>query len=221
MVLPAQKGRSVTPEVSRYIRAARVPNRLKPQAFGLWSIRRVTIKDNPQASEWDKLGFKVAVGFDSQTLLHRWSMKSLHLNRGEIVMEDSRTELQKHLPIWLNAFGRVLVTGLGLGCVVRGLLANPQVEHITVVEIDRSILRVVGHEFAFNRRVEMIHGDALKVDLRRPFEFAWHDLWTDGDEHLQVLHTKLLVRFEPWCGFQGAWNLPRYAKKMMPPWVLR
>jgi spermidine synthase len=154
-------------------------------------------------------------------LLRRWSYKSLHENEGEVVMEDSRHELQKHLAIWLNATGRVLVTGLGLGCVVRGLLASPQVEHITVVELDPQILRIVGHEFQFNPRVTLIRGDALTVQLTGQFDYAWHDLWTDGDEHLQVLHAKLLARFRDQCRIQGAWNLPRHFKRAMPKWVLR
>jgi hypothetical protein len=52
----------------------------------------------------------------------------------EVVMEDSPRELRRHLPIWMHAHGRVLVTGLGLGCVVRGLLASPHVEYIDVAK---------------------------------------------------------------------------------------
>jgi hypothetical protein len=36
-------------------------------------------------------------------------------------MNDFPQELKKHLDFVLRARGRVLVTGLGLGCVVRGL----------------------------------------------------------------------------------------------------
>ena len=129
-------------------------------------------------------------------------------------MEDSAFELRKHLPIWMAARGRVLVTGLGLGCVVRGLLAKPEVEQIDVVEIDDDILRVVGPEFAKDPRVTLHHGDALEIDLAGRFDFAWHDLWTEGDG-LHQLHVALLMRFSNRCGPQGAWAFPRFAARLI------
>jgi len=201
---------------SEFIEAARVPVTLKPQTFGPWEIRRTEIKQLLKLPFSERLKAQLRIGFDSYTLLERQSWNTLHLARPEVVMEDTLQELQRHLPIWLNAKGSVLVTGLGLGCVVRGLLASAAVERITVVEIDASILRIVGHEFKSNPRVELIHGDALKVPLRdRKFDFAWHDLWTDGEEHLVILHVKLIHRFKKRCRAQGAWQLPRMIKRIV------
>lgn len=56
---------------------------------------------------------------------------------------------------------RARVTGLGRGCVVRGLLARPQVEHIDVVEIDVGVLDMVGPSFAGEPRLMIHQGDAL------------------------------------------------------------
>jgi hypothetical protein len=216
---------------SDYIAAARVPMRLKPQSFGPWSIRRVFVSDlwremerklPPKFAVSESMVAKLKIGFDSYTLLHRYSWATLHLETPEVVMEDSWFELQKHLPIWMRAEGRVLVTGLGLGCVVRGLLAKPQVQHITVIEIDKSILRVIGHEFAGNPRVELIHGDALTFHPNgHSWDYAWHDLWTDGDRDLQCLHAELFKKFMPCTDVQGAWMFPRYLKRRLPKWILR
>jgi hypothetical protein len=212
--------RNTVSTAEHFINAARVPESLKPQAFGPWVIKRMA--PNPaKVSAFAVLSFQLQVGFPSQTLLLRHSWATLHRADGEIVMEDSRRELQKHLPIWMKAKGRVLVTGLGLGCVVRGLLANRDVEHITVVEIDKQILRVVGHEFSSNPRVRLIHGDALTIPLCERFDFAWHDLWTDGDTHLQILHAKLFDRCRDKVEIQGAWQFPRHLKRGMPEWILR
>src|SRR5436309_2613334 len=93
-----------------YMRAARVPYRLKPQTFGPWRIRRITAQAIVER-DCQRLGFP------SYTILSRVSYRTLHLEgESDVVMEDSRVELCKHLPIWLHARGRVLVTGLGLGC---------------------------------------------------------------------------------------------------------
>lgn len=190
-----------------YIRAARVPETLEPQCFGLWEIRRVTV-----TPDIDK-AMMAGVGFPSMTMLHRSTLATMMRPHGEVVMEDSIRELRRHLPIWLRARGHVLVTGLGLGCVVRGLLASDQVERITVVEIDKGILKIVGREFERNPRVRLIEGNALKIDLAEKFDYAWHDIWTEGETHLQVLHTRLIVRFGHRIPFQGARMLPRQVKR--------
>ena len=193
-----------------YILAARVPDTVPEQSRGLWTIER-----------WDYSSDEMmvaAIGFRTQTRLRRLTMASLHQEPGEVVMEDGLKELSRHLPIWLAAKGRVLVTGLGLGCVVRGLLAKPAVEHITVVERDRHVISMVWSEFADDPRCELIEGDALAVEWPEGtnWDFAWHDIWSDSDKdepHLQNLHAKLLVRYQRMCPAQGAWQFPRWMKR--------
>ena len=197
-------GRGFVNSADDFVNAARVPDSLETQSFGLWDIRRMTMT-NPY--------HRAQAGFDTVTFLQRWTYSTLHLGAGETVMEDSEPELRRHLPIWMIAHGRVLVTGLGLGCVVRGLLANGSVEKIDVVEIDHGIARVIGSEFASNPRVNLHVADALEWQIGdRKWDFAWHDIWSDtdaGKPHLQVLHGKLIARFHPNVANQGAWALPR------------
>lgn len=194
----------------QFLDAARVPDSLKSQEFGPWTIERI----NADETILGQLGL---LGWPTMTMLCRHTWATLHKTRGEVVMEDSRRELSRHLPIWLCARGRVLITGLGLGCVVRGLLASPDVEHIDVVEIDRDILRVVGPEFANNPRVTLHQADALSIDwpAGTRWDCAWHDIWCEGDG-LQVLHGKLICRYFPMVRRQGAWMLPRIAKRIAP-----
>jgi hypothetical protein len=160
-------------EINRYLHAARVPESLQPHRFGPWTIERRQAENSV---------VRYQIGWSDYTLLWRESWRTLHLpGPGEIVMEDSHHELARHLPIWLNARGRVLVTGLGLGCVVRGLLANPAVTHIDVVEIDPDIIRVVWPEFQREERCLIREGDALNMTWPPGtfWDYAWHDLWTD------------------------------------------
>lgn len=199
-----------------YVTAARVPATIEPQTFGPWTICRVREEDIKDGMK--RALFRYSVGFPSYTLLYHRSWKTMHVcEMGEVVMEDSLQELRRHLPIWMAAAGRILITGLGLGCVVRGLLANKRVEHITAIEIDRKILDLVGPELSRDPRVRLIHGDALCVDLGpEKFDCAWHDLWTDGERHLQVLHAQLMAKFKRNANRQGAWGLPRFMRRLMP-----
>lgn len=186
-----------------YMEAARVPRTVEPQEFGLWKIERIDAVAKFVGPSTVSMPERM-VGWPNYTMLSRFTERTMHQVRGEIVMEDSRRELRKHLPIWMAARGRVLVTGLGLGCVVRGLLANRDVDRIEVVEIDRDICRVVGREFAGNARVGLTIGDALDDGVvPGRFDYAWHDLWQEGDG-LALTHATLFQAFRPRCGPQGA-----------------
>lgn len=208
----------------RYLEAARVPASIPLGRFGDgWLLERrkasETILGELSLRE-QSLPFG-EVGWPDYTLLRReGTMAGLHLEHGEVVMEDSRRELRKHLPIWMAARGRVLKTGLGLGCVVRGLLANPAVTHIDVVEIDADIIERCGAEFVGNPRVSLHHADAETWDYgKRSWDFAWHDLHSFDEEHLQVKHCRLMARFLSAVaggesGRQGAWAFPRPAGRV-------
>ena len=190
-----------------YLEAARVPRTILPQKFGLWTIERL-VAGGQLASPTEQAMHVEMCGFPDYTLLRRYTLACEMGAPAEIVMEDSARELRKHLPIWLAGRGRVLVTGLGLGCVVRGLLANPDVDQVDVVELDDDILRVIGPEFACDPRVYLHAGDALEIELPGRFDYAWHDLWVEGPG-LQLLHARLFHRFSRRCGPQGAWAFPR------------
>ncbi|MDD5301533.1 MAG: hypothetical protein PHS14_00375 [Elusimicrobia bacterium] len=192
-----------------YLAAAKVPITVPAGQHGPWTLRRQVVPPS----------YYPRVGGPVLTFLARMTPATLHTEFGDVVMEDSAEELRRHLPIWMAARGRVLVSGLGLGCVVRGLLANQRVDRIDVVEIDRHILDVVGPEFRHQRRVRLHHGDALTYpwDWRAgdSWDYAWHDIWTEEGNGVPLhrLHMELLARYNDHVGRQGAWALPREVKR--------
>lgn len=183
------------------IAAARVPDSVETGQFGLWTISRARVENLE----------KFMGPFRSLTMLWHMTPATMMQEHGEVVMEDSWDELARHLPIWRVATGRVLVTGLGLGCVVRGLLANPRVDAVDVIEQDVEILRRIGAEFNGDRRARLIHADAMTWDdPGARWDFGWHDLYVpDGNGYpLQKMHAELMIRFQDRVGQQGAWAFP-------------
>lgn len=149
------------------------------------------------------------------TSLCCWTDSTIHLGYGVAVMSDDPKELRKHFPILRAAHGRVLVSGLGLGCVVRGLLAIPAVTHVDVVEIDRDVLAMMLPTFPPCSRLTIHCGNALTFPWPRGtrWDFAWHDVWGE-DPSTQVLHAQLLVRYRRMVGRQGAWGMPRWGRRL-------
>lgn len=202
--------------------ACRVPAGTKPAERGLWNLRELRIPDDGKPSETvlealDRL-FRpsgLAPG-DTYYALTRWTDASLHMPWGEVVMEDTPNELRRHLPILTRARGCVLVTGLGLGCVLRGLLSKPEVDHVDVVEIDPHVLELVAGEFAGNPRVTIHRGDSETIawPAGTRWDYAWHDAWVENGS-LQVLHARLLMRYRDMVPKQGVWGLDRDIKKQI------
>jgi len=154
------------------------------------------------------------------TYLRCLTDSTLHLvPAGELVMEDTPHELRTHLGFVMKAHGSVLVTGLGLGCVVRGLLANPRIEHVTCIENSPDVLKLVA-PYMPTERLTIIEADAFQwvAHNKQPFDCAWHDLWVNPDKdetHLDIWHAQLLANCKQFVKRQGAWALNRAAKTML------
>ncbi len=202
-----------SPLACRYFEAARAPETLDRRFNADWTIERRRL---------NQAEIRVYQQNFQTILRHRVSVEklgtkpSINTEAMEIVMEDSNPELARHLPIWLHARGRVLITGLGLGCVVRGLLSKPEVEHIDVVEKDPWIIGVVGAEFLDDPRVMIRQGDALdfKPDESERWDYAWHDLWYE-DDSLPRQHLQLMAGLKRSVDRQGAWAFPRAFKRLL------
>ena len=145
-----------------------MPDTLGSGTFGPWTIERIRAEGPAHRARRGRRRY---------TALYRRTRTTAHGRHGEIVMEDSDRELSQHLQVWMRARGRVLITGLGLGCVVRGLAANEAVESIDVIEIDRDIIERVGPEFEPDPRMTIIEGDARTHGIKgAKWDYAWHDL---------------------------------------------
>jgi len=184
---------------------------------GLWYITKSSFTQ-PTPSVRHKT--KVIVPSGIYTFLYRLTDATLHHDPpGEVVMEDTPFELQTHLGFVLHARGKVLVTGLGLGCVIRGLLANPNVQHVTCIEDSEDVLNLVAPHMP-RERLTIIKADALTwtAENKESFDCAWHDLWTDrgnGEPHLDHWHAALLMNCRHTVKQQGAWAFDRRAKKYL------
>lgn len=135
----------------------------------------------------------------------------------QTVMSDDYNELRKHLEAVHRARGRMLITGLGLGCVLRGALTRP-VQHVDVVERDSDVLRLVADHLPADPRIHLHEADAVEwvrsqVQRGTTWDLAWHDLWinpdTDQERHLPSLHADLLIALRKSVGWQWAWAMPR------------
>lgn len=196
-------------ETLEAMRASAIPE----AESGLWRIRKFEQRRPTKNAN----GQEIPPG--RYTALSRVTLATLH-TEGVSVMSDDPVELRRHLDFVLRARGRVLVTGLGLGCVLRGLLQNPRVDSIDVIERDSDVIALVRPHLDFDR-YRIHEAEALAWVRERKGEtwtVAWHDLWSDtdrGDPHLAITHQRMILALRGRVEFQGAWAFPRYLQRLL------
>lgn len=193
------------------IAAGLVGTYLTPQTDGDWSIKPFTVSENDATI--DRLR---SLGDGGGRFTPAGDYLSLS-NADGVMMSNTPDEQNDHRLFMELAAGRVLVSGLGLSCVVSGLLANDEVRHIDVIEKSEAVIRMVGPAFAAEPRVTIHHGDALTYEWPddASWTFAWHDIWqTIAPNNLIAAedadcpgYDQMLLRYAPLATYQGAWAL--------------
>lgn len=108
-----------------------------------------------------------------------------------------------------KAKGCCFVGGLGLGLVVHECLKQPEVTHVTVVEINPKVIALVQPEFDNNTRVDILLGDASKFFGDRQYDWMYWDIWPEIDHQARLTmlqcfnnglsHLKDDGCLEAWC----------------------
>jgi len=127
---------------------------------------------------------------------------------GAVVMSDTPDEIMDYRYFMNIATGNVLINGLGLGVVLKGVLFKDSVEKVIVNEISEDVIRLVVPSIK-DERVTINHADAFiwkPDDLR--FNAVWHDIWdnicSDNLESMKCLHRKYGHYLQK-PSYQGSW----------------
>ncbi len=216
-------------------RSMRVTGLVRPAEAGSWLITRFEVPrgDRSQLHEMIHMGRYAPPGVEYTRLLRKIRVGAR--THFALVMSDTPDELTDHGPIILRAASapaplRVLVNGLGLGCVVKGLLALQQVATIDVVEIDWDLIRLVGPYYLGRRvvrrhlnscirsrdgRLRIHHADAFTKTWPKDasWDLVWHDVWdfvdpanlNDEEKARPGTYEALRRKYAKLCGWQGSW----------------
>lgn len=126
------------------------------------------------------------------------------------IMSDTPAEIRDHIRPLVEAKARgkrVLLNGLGLGVVLKGILSYPNVTRIDVVELEEDIIKLVAPTYQTDPRVHIYHADALTIkwNVDDHWTVAWHDIWpsicSDNLPEMSKLHRKYGRRAD----WQGSW----------------
>lgn len=140
------------------------------------------------------------------------------LVNGQLWMSDTPDERSDHCEPLFQAqhlgARTALVTGLGLGMVVGGLLQLESIESVTVVELNTDVTQLVGwyyQQMAANlgKSFEVVTGDAMNPSALfhsgSHWDVAWHDIWANicADDYEE--HKLIRRRYGRRVSWQGVW----------------
>jgi hypothetical protein len=133
------------------------------------------------------------------------------LTRGRtIVMSDTPDEMRDHYAPVVNAKGRVLIVGLGIGMVLDACLSKEGVEHVTVVEMSPDVIKLSGPHYQekYGDRLTIIEANIFewKPPKGEKWDVAWFDIWDDLCEDNLPEMTKLKRKFGRRAAWKGCWS---------------
>lgn len=102
-------------------------------------------------------------------------MLLINLNNLLVVMTDNETEKRLCKIAVEKARGDVLVIGFGLGMILIPMMKKPEVNSVTVLEIEQEVLDLVASQLKLNEKVNIVLADALDWQTDRKFDFIWSD----------------------------------------------
>lgn len=131
----------------------------------------------------------------------------------ETVMSNTQLEYRTNIDFVNRAAGRLLITGLGLGMILRPLAVKPEVTSITVIEKSDSLIDMMRPYVKHIPKLSIVEGDAFTLDWPRnkaagkPFDMAWHDIWSSfGGHELLAEYAKMKRKWKPFVyGEQKCW----------------
>lgn len=175
-------------------------------AVGDWRVERFSVSESDAKMTAMRAAFQGGRGY-----VPPGEYTSLR-ERGSLWMSDTPDEVRDHhAPIYWagKRGGHVLICGLGIGVVLSGVLAHPNVEHVTVIERSPEVVALVGaHYLALHPgRLTIIEADALTYKPKRGerYSVAWFDIWLHicGDNVPEM--RALMRRWSRRAEWRGCW----------------
>lgn len=117
-------------------------------------------------------------------------------HNGECVMSDTNMEKRTNMDFVYNAYGDVLIGGLGIGMIILAIQDKPEVKSITVIEKNQEVINMVASQLNFNEKVKIICADVFewKPEKDTKYDVSYMDIWNWINEDVYEREMKPLKR---------------------------
>jgi spermidine synthase len=133
--------------------------------------------------------------------------------QGLTMMSDTHYERRTNCHVIDNAWGSVLIGGLGIGMILVPILRNPQVTKVTVLELHQDVIDLVLPQLVNLEGFEKLEVICCDCRTWQPPKGAkwdviywdiWPDICTDNLKEITMLKRRYARKLAP-GGWQAAW----------------
>lgn len=96
---------------------------------------------------------------------------------GSCMMSETPMEHRTNYRFILNAYGDILIGGLGIGMIILPIQDSPNVKSITVIEKNLDVIKCIQHQLPFNDKVKIINEDVFDYKPERKYDCIYMDIW--------------------------------------------
>ncbi len=98
---------------------------------------------------------------------------------GSILMSDTPMEKRTNANFARNAYGDVLIGGLGIGMIILAIQDNPLVRSITVIEKSQDVIDLIAKQLDLNKKVSIICDDVFSWNPPNGIRYdcIYMDIW--------------------------------------------
>lgn len=140
---------------------------LQPMTLGSYELEHFTINN---------IDDSIRLGIPLNKTFVRLIDNSLKVNK--CVMSNTPMEEYTNREFVLNAFGDVLIGGLGIGLIIMSLQDKENVNSITVVEKSKDIIDMITSQLKFNNKVTIINDDVFTYKPgNKAYDCIYMDVW--------------------------------------------
>ena len=122
------------------------------------------------------------------------------------IMQDTTREYREHEQFLNDAYGNVLVAGLGLGMIHQSLIDNPNVNSVTIIEKYQEVIDMVWEHCPKDETFRLVHADIYEWESDAMFDVAWFDSWVGENEHDEY-KTLMMKKYHSNCKDIRFWEI--------------
>lgn len=140
------------------------------------------------------------------------------LVNGQVMMSDTPMERLTNKDFILNAHGRVLIAGLGIGLITQAIQEKENVSEIIVVEKHQDVIDLVADKI-MHPKIKILNADIYDnvFDKTEKFDTIYFDIWptitTDNLEMMAKLHRMYLKNKRTKESYMDSWMREFLRKK--------
>jgi len=170
---------------------------------GAWEVSH--FKVSKEDAKWSMLRASMGSG-GARDYVPEGSYTYLKRN-GSTIMSNTPSEMNDFAHFTRIAEGDILVNGLGLGCVIKVLLAKPEVKRIVVIEQSTDVIKLISPHFK-DERLTIINADAYEYlpPKGEKYDYVWHDIWDNICEDNLPEMAKLHRKYSRKTKWQDSWG---------------